>query len=83
MKAVAQGRFCANIEKFTLEWLISEFLNLVNETDSIKSLCAAIVKSYTAELSQQFDELFLPGHFGPLRDRRALANEKRPIPLLR
>lgn len=60
MQSVGQGRFCADIENFTLDWLKSAFCSLVDESKSIKSVSAAAVETYAAKLSQQFDSLFLP-----------------------
>lgn len=60
MNAVGQGRFCADIERFDVDWLIKTFLSLVAEDKSIKSSSAAAVEANVALLSGQFDSLFLP-----------------------
>lgn len=60
MRAVGQGRFCADIERFDANWLINAFRTLVDESPSIKSGSARAVEAYAAALSQQFDSLFLP-----------------------
>ena len=60
MRALGQGRFCADIERFEVDWLIKTFRLLVNESDRIRSGCEAAVEAYAARLSQQFDGLFLP-----------------------
>lgn len=60
MRAVGQGRFCEEIERFEVDWLIKTFRSLVSESTSIRSECRAAVDAYAAELSQQFDGLFLP-----------------------
>ena len=60
MQALGQGRFCADIENFDVNWLIEAFRSLVRESNSIKSDSAKAVQAYAAALSQQFDSLFLP-----------------------
>ena len=60
MRAVGQGHFCADIERFDVDWLIKAFRLLVTESASIKSAYAAAVEARAARLSQQFDSLFLP-----------------------
>ena len=60
MNAVGQGHFCADIERFDVDWLIKTFLSLVAEDKSIKSSSAAAVEANVALLSGQFDSLFLP-----------------------
>jgi len=60
MRAVGHDRFCADIERFDVDWLIKAFRSLVDECRSIKSVSAAAVETYAAKLSQQFDSLFLP-----------------------
>jgi len=60
MRAMGQGHFSADIERFDLDWLISTFRSLVDESASIRSRSATAVEAYAAALSQQFDSLFLP-----------------------
>jgi polysaccharide pyruvyl transferase WcaK-like protein len=60
MQALGQDRFCADIERFDVNWLINAFRSLVDESRSIKSVSAAAVETNAAKLSQQFDSLFLP-----------------------
>ena len=59
MRAAGQDRFCADIERFSLDWLIEAF-RLLADGNSASSV-AAVVESYAAILSRQFDELFKPG----------------------
>lgn len=61
MEAVGQGFYCADIERFDIDWLTGAFLSLASESKSIKSSSAAAVKANVAMLSQQFDSLFLAG----------------------
>jgi polysaccharide pyruvyl transferase WcaK-like protein len=66
MRAVGQGHFCANIEHFDVDWLISAFRLLVDERAKIQLASGAAVERYAAALSEQFDNLFLKGiKFGP------------------
>lgn len=60
MKAVEQGCFSADIERFDVDWLAKAFLSLVHEGKNIKSRSAAAVETNVAMLSQEFDSLFLP-----------------------
>jgi polysaccharide pyruvyl transferase WcaK-like protein len=60
MRAVGQGHFSADIDRFDVKWLIETFYLLVDESRSIKSGSAAAVEAYAARLSRQFDSLFLP-----------------------
>jgi len=60
MQAVGQDRFCADIERFDIDWLVKSFLLLVCEGEDIKLRSAAAVEANVAMLSQQFDSLFLP-----------------------
>jgi hypothetical protein len=60
MRAVGQTRFCADVERFGVEWLISTFRSLVAESPRIRSECAAAVQANAAALSRQFDGLFAP-----------------------
>src|SRR5882724_6017095 len=60
MRGVGQGRFCADIESFRVDWLIGAFRSLVDESKTIKLDSAAAVEANAAALSQQFDSLFLP-----------------------
>jgi polysaccharide pyruvyl transferase WcaK-like protein len=60
MRALGQDRFCADIERFDVDWLTRAFRSLVDESPSIKSESATAVEAYAAALSQQFDSLFLP-----------------------
>jgi polysaccharide pyruvyl transferase WcaK-like protein len=81
MRAVGQGRFCADIERFDVDWLIRAFRSLVDESGSIKSGFAAAVEAHAAALSQQFDSLFLPDKsrlgtsFPPSSVRRSLIDQ--------
>lgn len=58
MQAVGQSRFCADIERFDVHWLMEAFQSLVENSSSIKSGSANAVQAYAAELSHQFDSLF-------------------------
>ena|SRR5271166_4896870 len=58
MRAVGHGRFCADIERFDVDWLICAFRSLMDESSSIKLASAAAVEVYAATLSKQFDALF-------------------------
>jgi polysaccharide pyruvyl transferase WcaK-like protein len=60
MRAVGQGHFCEDIERFDVDWLIKTFRSLVDERRSIKWKSAAAVEANAATLSQQFDVLFSP-----------------------
>src|SRR5712692_659053 len=60
MRVVGQGDFCADIERFNVDWLIKAFLSLVDDSRRIKSGFATAVEANAALLSQQFDSLFLP-----------------------
>jgi polysaccharide pyruvyl transferase WcaK-like protein len=60
MRAVGHDRFCADIERFDVDWLINAFRSLVDESRSIKMVSAAAVETNAAKLSQQFDTLFPP-----------------------
>ena len=59
MRALGQAQYCADVERFDVEWLIKAFRSLINDSRNIKSRSAAAVKEYAATLSQQFDHLFL------------------------
>lgn len=59
MRAVGHGHFCADIERFDVDWLIRAFRSLVDESSSIKLASAAAVEANAATLSEQFDSLFL------------------------
>lgn len=61
MRSVGQGHFCADIERFDVDWLIDAFRSLGDESGRIRSQCRAAVHANAARLSQQFDGLFLPG----------------------
>jgi polysaccharide pyruvyl transferase WcaK-like protein len=54
-----QDHLCADIERFDVDWLINAFRSLVDENSRIKLACAAAVEARAAELSEQFDSLFL------------------------
>jgi polysaccharide pyruvyl transferase WcaK-like protein len=60
MQAMGQGPFNASVERFDVDWLIQAFRSLVDSSESIKRESGAAVKAYAAQLSQQFDCLFLP-----------------------
>jgi len=61
MRAVGQERFNANIEHFSVDWLVKAFSCLVNDREQIKQESSKVVRTYAAKLSQQFDTLFLLG----------------------
>jgi polysaccharide pyruvyl transferase WcaK-like protein len=60
MREVGQDRFCADIERFDVDWLISAFRGLVDGSAGIQHATAAAVKARAARLSEQFDSLFRP-----------------------
>jgi len=60
MRSVGQERFCAEIERFDVDWLSEAFRSLVEEGTRIKSGYAAAVEANAARLSRQFDSLFAP-----------------------
>jgi polysaccharide pyruvyl transferase WcaK-like protein len=60
MEGVGRSRFCADIERFDVEWLIEAFRALTEERESLESGFAAAVEANAAKLHQQFDNLFLP-----------------------
>ncbi len=60
MQALGHGRFCADIERFDLDWLTAAFRALRDEDADIKAACGAAVQANAARLSQQFDRLFVP-----------------------
>ncbi len=60
MNALGQSRFCADIGRFDIGWLIDAFQALVDERGSIRSECAPAVEAFAARLSRQFDGLFSP-----------------------
>jgi len=70
MRAARQDRFCADIERFDVEWLISAFQSSVADAARIRSGYAALVAAHAARLSTQFD-----GLFGPARRRGALGSD--------
>lgn len=57
---VGQGCFSADVEHFTLDWLLDRFRLLVAESKNISSGAAFAVSANASKLSQQFDSLFLP-----------------------
>jgi polysaccharide pyruvyl transferase WcaK-like protein len=59
MRGVGQGHFCADIERFSVDWLIEAFRRLVKDSSSIKAGHAGAVEAYSAGLAEQFDGLFL------------------------
>ena len=59
MGSIGQSRFCADIERFDAAWLISAFRLLEEESATIKLASAAVAEARAAQLSEQFDELFL------------------------
>jgi polysaccharide pyruvyl transferase WcaK-like protein len=59
MRGLGQSHFCADIERFDVDWLINAFRSLADESGGIKSASAAVVKAHAATLSEQFDNLFL------------------------
>jgi polysaccharide pyruvyl transferase WcaK-like protein len=59
MRAVGQGHFSADIERFDVDWLICAFRSLVGQSGSIKSASGAAVDANAAILSEQFDAIFL------------------------
>jgi polysaccharide pyruvyl transferase WcaK-like protein len=61
MRGTGQDRFCADIERFDVEWLIDTFHSLVAASSSIKLVSSAAVEAYAAALAEQFDSLFLNG----------------------
>jgi polysaccharide pyruvyl transferase WcaK-like protein len=60
MEGVGRSRFCADIERFDVEWLIEAFRALVENRESLELGFAASVEANAAKLNQQFDSLFLP-----------------------
>jgi len=60
MQAVGQTRFCADIQRFDINWLLKAFGSLVDESNSITPRFEAEVKKNATLLSQQFDSLFPP-----------------------
>jgi polysaccharide pyruvyl transferase WcaK-like protein len=85
MRAVGQGRFCADIEHFDLTWLKNAFCSLVDERSTIESGFAAAVETNAAKLSQQFDSLFPPDNsllrpdFPSLRSPKNLEEAGVPV----
>jgi polysaccharide pyruvyl transferase WcaK-like protein len=59
MRGTGQDRFCADIERFDVEWLINAFQSLVAASNSIRLISSAAVGAYAARLAEQFDSLFL------------------------
>jgi len=60
MQAVGQDLFCADIEHFSVDWLIDAFRSLAEESGKTNPRAAAVVEKFAATLSRQFDELFMP-----------------------
>lgn len=60
MEGVGRSRFCADIERFDMEWIVEAFRSLNAERDSLESGFAVAVEANAAKLHQQFDSLFLP-----------------------
>jgi polysaccharide pyruvyl transferase WcaK-like protein len=58
MRMSGQDRFCANIESFDANWVITAFRSLVNESNNIKLAFATAVTSNSIALAEQFDALF-------------------------
>lgn len=58
MHSVEQDYYCADIERFEVDWLTKAFLSLVHDSKNIKSRSAAAVEVNSTLLSQQFDSLF-------------------------
>jgi polysaccharide pyruvyl transferase WcaK-like protein len=58
MRVAGQDRFCANIESFDADWVVTAFRSLMNESSSIKLAFAAAVLANATALSAQFDSLF-------------------------
>jgi polysaccharide pyruvyl transferase WcaK-like protein len=69
MNALGQGRFCADVGRFEVGWLIEALRALVSHRDGIRSRCGAAVEANAARLSQQFDGLFSPLLLHPTHTR--------------
>jgi polysaccharide pyruvyl transferase WcaK-like protein len=59
MRAVGQSHFCADIERFDIDWLMNTFRSFGAESNRIGLSSAAAVETNAGRLSEQFDSLFL------------------------
>ena len=59
MRGIGQDQFCADIERFDVDWLINAFHSLVAERSSIELRFATAVEARASMLSDQFNSLFL------------------------
>jgi polysaccharide pyruvyl transferase WcaK-like protein len=59
MRGIGQDQFCADIERFDVDWLINAFHSLAAQRSSIELRFATAVEARAALLSDQFDGLFL------------------------
>lgn len=60
MQAVGQGSYCADIERFDVNWLTEAFLSLVRDGKSIESKSATAAEANFTMLAKQFDSLLPP-----------------------
>jgi polysaccharide pyruvyl transferase WcaK-like protein len=75
MRALGQDRFCADIERFDIDWLIEAFNLLVDQSSSIRLGFADGVRAYATALSQQFDSLFSPDKWLRAKSRSSLSRK--------